>query len=162
MDGASGRFMQVAGYALSPLTPRKKPGSRIVSVDVMQDGEYVALDAEAVYTRRHQRLRTRRRRRLTPCWPRRLSIAYDQPDVRWIRSWPITSPPTARSAAELEGRITHQAGGVAPAHVPLDARYVGRSNRSPASANTPLRTSTCRGDSVSRPLLPTLRYDIDM
>ncbi len=49
VDGASGRFMQVAGLRYS-FDATQEVGSRIVSADVMQDGEYVAVDAEAIYS----------------------------------------------------------------------------------------------------------------
>lgn len=49
VDGASGRFMQVAGLRYT-FDATQEVGSRIVSADVMQDGEYVALDADAVYS----------------------------------------------------------------------------------------------------------------
>lgn len=49
VDGASGRFMQVAGLRYT-FDATQEVGSRIVSADVRQDGEYVALDAEAVYS----------------------------------------------------------------------------------------------------------------
>ena len=49
LDGASGRFMQVAGLRYT-FDATQDVGSRVVSVDVMQGGEYVALDAEAVYS----------------------------------------------------------------------------------------------------------------
>ena len=49
VDGASGRFLQVAGLRFT-FDATQEPGSRIVSVEVMQDGDYVALDMEAVYS----------------------------------------------------------------------------------------------------------------
>ncbi len=49
VDGASGRFMQVAGLRYS-FDATQEVGSRIVSADVMQDGEYVAVDVEAIYS----------------------------------------------------------------------------------------------------------------
>ena len=49
VDGASGRFMQVAGLRYS-YDATQEAGSRVLSADVMQDGEYVAVDAEAIYS----------------------------------------------------------------------------------------------------------------
>ena len=49
VDGASGRFLQVAGLRYA-YDATQEPGSRIVSAEVMRDGEYAALDMEAVYT----------------------------------------------------------------------------------------------------------------
>ncbi len=49
VDGASGRFMQVAGLRYT-FDATQEVGNRIVSVDVMQEGEYVALDADAIYS----------------------------------------------------------------------------------------------------------------
>ena len=48
VDGAAGRFPQVAGMRYV-FDATQEPGSRIVSADVMQDGEFVPLDAEAMY-----------------------------------------------------------------------------------------------------------------
>jgi len=49
VDGASGRFLQVAGLRYT-YDATQEPGSRIVSAEVMQDGEFVALDMDAVYS----------------------------------------------------------------------------------------------------------------
>ena len=49
VDGASGRFMQVAGLRYA-YDAAQEVGSRIVSADVMQDGEYAALDPAAIYS----------------------------------------------------------------------------------------------------------------
>ena len=49
VDGASGRFMQVGGLRYT-FDATQEVGSRIVSADVMVDGEYMPLDAEAVYS----------------------------------------------------------------------------------------------------------------
>ncbi len=49
VDGASGRFMQVAGLRYS-YDATQEAGSRVLSAEVMQDGEYVAVDAEAIYS----------------------------------------------------------------------------------------------------------------
>lgn len=48
--GASGRFLQISGARFS-IDPTQEVGSRIVSVEVMNDaGDYEALDLEAVYS----------------------------------------------------------------------------------------------------------------
>jgi 5'-nucleotidase len=49
VDDAAGRFPQVAGIRYV-FDATQEPGSRIVSVEVMVDGEYVEIDPEAVYT----------------------------------------------------------------------------------------------------------------
>ncbi len=49
VDGASGRFLQVAGLRYV-FDATQEPGSRIVSAEVMQDGEFAALDMDAVYS----------------------------------------------------------------------------------------------------------------
>ena len=49
VDGASGRFMQVAGLRYT-FDATQDVGSRIVSADVMVDGEYMPVDAEATYS----------------------------------------------------------------------------------------------------------------
>ncbi len=49
VDGASGRFLQVAGIRYT-YDATQEPGSRIVSAEVMQEGEFVALDMDAVYS----------------------------------------------------------------------------------------------------------------
>ena len=48
--GASGRFLQISGARFS-IDPTQEVGSRIVSVEVMNDaGDYQPLDLEAVYS----------------------------------------------------------------------------------------------------------------
>ena len=49
LDGASGRFMQVAGLRYT-FDATQEVGSRVVSADVMQDGEYVSVDPAATYS----------------------------------------------------------------------------------------------------------------
>ena len=49
VDGASGRFMQVAGLRYV-FDAAQEVGSRIVSAEVMQDGEYAAIDPAAIYS----------------------------------------------------------------------------------------------------------------
>lgn len=49
VDGASGRFMQVSGMHYT-YDATQEEGSRIVSVEVWQDGEYVEIDPDAMYT----------------------------------------------------------------------------------------------------------------
>jgi len=48
IDNVAGRFLQVSGVRYS-FDATEEVGSRIVSVDVWQDGEWVDLDLEAVY-----------------------------------------------------------------------------------------------------------------
>jgi len=48
VDGAAGRFAQVGGLRYT-FDATQDPGSRIVSVEVWQDGEYVEIDPEAMY-----------------------------------------------------------------------------------------------------------------
>lgn len=49
-DGASGRFPQVSGLRYT-IDPTQEPGSRIVSVEVMdENGDYAPIDPEAVYS----------------------------------------------------------------------------------------------------------------
>lgn len=49
VDGAAGRFPQVGGLRFT-FDATQEPGSRIVSVEVWQDGEYVEIDPDAMYT----------------------------------------------------------------------------------------------------------------
>lgn len=48
VDGASGRFPQVAGMRFV-FDATQEAGSRIVSIDVMQDGAFAPIDADAMY-----------------------------------------------------------------------------------------------------------------
>lgn len=49
-DGAAGRFLQVSGLRYT-IDPTLEPGSRIVSVEVMNEaGEYEPIDPEAIYS----------------------------------------------------------------------------------------------------------------
>ena len=48
VDGASGRFMQVAGLRYV-FDATQEVGSRVVSADVLRAGEYVAVDSAAIY-----------------------------------------------------------------------------------------------------------------
>lgn len=49
-DGAAGRFLQVSGLRYT-IDPTLEPGSRIVSVEVLNDaGEYEPIDPEATYS----------------------------------------------------------------------------------------------------------------
>ena len=108
LDGASGRFMQVAGMRYT-FDATQEVGSRIVSADVMQDGEYVAVDPDAVY------------RVATNDFIRAGGDAYAGLAANAINPYDQGSPLdqvvaeyiTANSpiSASLEGRITHQAGG---------------------------------------------------
>ena len=49
VEGASGRFPQVAGMRFI-FDATQEAGSRIVSVEVMQDGAYAPIDPEAMYS----------------------------------------------------------------------------------------------------------------
>ena len=49
VDGAAGRFPQVAGMRYI-FDATQEPGSRIVSVEVMQDGAYAPIDPAAMYS----------------------------------------------------------------------------------------------------------------
>ncbi len=49
VDGAAGRFPQVGGLRFT-FDATQEAGSRIVSVEVWQDGDYVEIDPEAMYT----------------------------------------------------------------------------------------------------------------
>ena len=106
VDGAAGRFPQVAGMRYT-FDATQEPGGRIVSAEVMSDGEYSALDPEAVY-----RVATNDYMRgggdgyailvtnaMNP---------YDQgsPLDQVVADYIAANSPLS---AELEGRITHQA-----------------------------------------------------
>jgi len=49
VEDVAGRFLQVSGLRFS-WDPSQEPGSRIVSVEVWVDGEYTAIDPEAIYS----------------------------------------------------------------------------------------------------------------
>ena len=108
VDGASGRFLQVAGIRYT-YDATQEAGSRIVSAEVMSDGEYSALDAEAVY------------RVATNDFMRGGGDGYAILETNAINPYDQGSPLDQVVAdyiaansplhVELQGRITHQAGG---------------------------------------------------
>ena len=108
VDGAAGRFPQVAGIRYT-FDATQEAGSRIVSAEVMSDGEFSALDPEAVY-----RVATNDYMRsggdgyailvTNAMNPYDLGSPLDQVVADYIAA---NSP----LSTALEGRITHQAGG---------------------------------------------------
>ena len=108
VDGAAGRFPQVAGMRYT-FDATQEAGSRIVSAEVMQDGEYAAIDPDAVYYV------------ASNDYMRAGGDAYSMLAENAINPYDQGSPLdqvvaefiTANSpiSAEIEGRITHQAGG---------------------------------------------------
>ena len=107
VDGASGRFMQVAGLRYT-FDATQEVGSRIVSVDVMQDGEYVALDAEAIYSVATNDF-VRAGGDGYSVLAENAINPYDQgrPLDQVVADYIAANSPIS---AMLEGRITHQAG----------------------------------------------------
>ncbi|MCY4536626.1 MAG: 5'-nucleotidase C-terminal domain-containing protein [Chloroflexi bacterium] len=107
VDGASGRFMQVAGLRYA-FDATQEVGSRIVSVDVMQDGEYVALDAEAIYSVATNDF-VRAGGDGYSVLAENAINPYDQgrPLDQVVADYIAANSPIS---AMLEGRITHQAG----------------------------------------------------
>ena len=108
VDGASGRFPQVAGMRYT-FDATQEAGSRIVSAEVMADGEYSALDMEAVY------------RVATNDYMRSGGDGYAILETNAINPYDQGSPldqvvadyiaANSPLQVELPGRITHQAGG---------------------------------------------------
>ena len=108
VDGASGRFPQVAGMRYT-FDATQEAGSRIVSAEVMSGGEYSALDPEAVY------------RIATNDYMRSGGDGYAILETNAINPYDLGSPLDQVVAdyiaansplhVELQGRITHQAGG---------------------------------------------------
>ena len=106
VDGAAGRFPQVAGMRYT-FDATQEAGSRIVSVEVMSDGEYSALDPEAVY------------RVATNDYMRSGGDGYAILETNAMNPYDQGSPldqvvadyiaANSPLSAELEGRITHQA-----------------------------------------------------
>ena len=90
-----------------PLTPRKSAGGRIVSAEVMSDGEFTALDPEAVY-----RVATNDYMRSGgdgySILVTNAMNPYDQgsPLDQVVADYMAANSPLS---AALEGRITHQA-----------------------------------------------------
>ena len=108
VEGASGRFLQVAGIRYT-YDATQEPGSRIVSAEVMQDGEYVALDAEAVYTIASNDYMRGGGDGFSILEDNAMN-AYDagRPLDQVVADYIAANSPLS---AALEGRITHQAGG---------------------------------------------------
>ena len=106
VEGASGRFPQVAGLRYV-FDATQEAGSRIVSVEVMQDGAYSAIDPEAMY-----RVATNDYMRGGGDGYSILETnavnAYDQgrPLDQVVADYIAANSPIS---VELEGRITHQA-----------------------------------------------------
>ncbi len=107
VDGASGRFMQVAGLRYT-FDATQEVGSRIVSADVMQNGEYVALDAEAIYSVATNDF-VRAGGDGYSVLAENAINPYDQgrPLDQVVADYIAANSPIS---AMLEGRITHQAG----------------------------------------------------
>lgn len=107
VDGASGRFMQVAGLRYT-FDATQEVGSRVVSADVMQDGEYVALDAEAIYSVATNDF-VRAGGDGYSVLAENAINPYDQgrPLDQVVADYIAANSPIS---AMLEGRITHQAG----------------------------------------------------
>ena len=107
VDGASGRFMQVAGLRYV-FDATQEVGSRVVSAEVLQDGEYVAIDPAAIY------------RAATNDFIRAggdgYSVLADNAINPYDQGRPLDQVVADYIAAnspisvELEGRITHQPG----------------------------------------------------
>ncbi len=108
VDGASGRFLQVAGLRFT-FDATQEPGSRIVSAEVMQDGEFVALDMEAVYTIASNDYLRSGGDGFSILETNAMN-AYDagRPLDQVVADYIAANSPLS---VELEGRITHQAGG---------------------------------------------------
>ena len=108
VDGASGRFAQVAGLRYT-FDATQEAGSRIVSADVMQDGEYAPIDPDAIYyVAANDYMRgggdgyaVLENNAINP---------YDQgrPLDQIVADYIAANSPVNPT---LEGRITHQAGG---------------------------------------------------
>ena len=108
VDGASGRFPQVAGMRYT-FDATQEAGSRIVSAEVMADGEYSALDMDAVY------------RVATNDYMRSGGDGYAILETNAMNPYDQGSPldqvvadyiaANSPLMVELQGRITHQAGG---------------------------------------------------
>jgi 5'-nucleotidase len=108
VDGASGRFLQVAGLRYT-YDATQEPGGRIVSAEVMQDGEYVALDMEAVYTVASNDYMRGGGDGFSILEDNAMN-AYDagRPLDQVVADYITANSPLG---AELEGRIMHQAAG---------------------------------------------------
>ncbi|MCY4146974.1 MAG: 5'-nucleotidase C-terminal domain-containing protein [Chloroflexi bacterium] len=106
VDGASGRFPQVAGMRFT-FDATQEAGSRIVSAEVISDGEYSPLDPDAVY-----RIATNDFMRSGgdgyAILETKAMNAYDQgsPLDQVVADYIAANSPLH---VELQGRITHQA-----------------------------------------------------
>ena len=108
VDGAAGRFPQVAGMRYV-FDATQEAGSRIVSAEVMQDGAFVPLDAEAMYFV------------AANDYMRAGGDGYAVLETNAVNAYDLGNPLdqvvadyiAARSpiTVELDGRIAHQAGG---------------------------------------------------
>ena len=107
-EGASGRFLQVAGLRFT-FDATQEPGSRIVSAEVMQDGEFVAIDPAAVYTVASNDYMRGGGDGFSVLEDNAMN-AYDQgsPLDQVVADYIAANSPIS---AEIEGRITHQAAG---------------------------------------------------
>ncbi len=106
VDGASGRFLQVAGLRYS-YDATQEAGSRIVSAEVMQDGEFVALDMDAVYSVASNDYMRSGGDGFSILETNAMN-AYDagRPLDQAVADYIAANSPLS---AELDGRITHQA-----------------------------------------------------
>ncbi len=107
VDGASGRFLQVGGLRYV-YDATQEPGSRIVSVSVLQDGAYQELDPEAIYHIASNDY-VRGGGDGFSIFETNAMNAYDQgrPLDQVVADYIAANSPLN---VELEGRITHQAG----------------------------------------------------
>ena len=108
VEGASGRFLQVAGLRFT-FDATQEPGSRIVSAEVMQDGAFAALDMDAVYTVASNDYMRGGGDGFSILETNAMN-AYDagRPLDQVVADFIAANSPLS---VELEGRITHQAGG---------------------------------------------------
>lgn len=108
VDGASGRFLQVAGLRYT-FDATQEVGSRVVSAEVMQDGDYVAIDADAVYTVATNDFMRAGGDGYAGLAENAIN-PYDQgrPLDQVVAEYIAANSPIS---AAIEGRITHQAGG---------------------------------------------------
>lgn len=106
VDGASGRFLQVAGIRYA-YDATQEPGSRIVSAEVMQDGEFVTLDMDTIYSVASNDYMRSGGDGFSILETNAMN-AYDagRPLDQVVADYIAANSPLS---AELEGRITHQA-----------------------------------------------------
>ncbi len=107
VDGAAGRFAQVGGLRYT-FDATQEPGSRIVSVEVWQDGEFVEIDPEAMYTIAANDF-TRNGGDGYEVFSTNAVNAYDagRPLDQVVADYIAANSPIT---VELDGRIVHQAG----------------------------------------------------